>query len=217
MTTLLVNFVLDETGSMQGIKDATIETFNGYLDKLERRPENILFSLTKFNSTKVERVCEAALVGNVERLTEDSYLPGHSTPLHDAVGQTIRWTETALEEMTSKDVKVMIVIQTDGQENDSKEWKLEGLKALVEEKIAAGWQFAFLGADMDAWATGRAMGIPGGSTLAYAGTPEGMTSGMSALARSTASYAASGGKATPDFFIPPVDTPEEEAPDGQEG
>ncbi|GAG36894.1 unnamed protein product, partial [marine sediment metagenome] len=92
-----VCFILDETGSMQACKQATISGFNEYIQTLKRAVGvQYLFGLTKFNSTKVEVVYRPKPLPAVEDLTEESYQPDHLTPLLDAVGKTIHVMEQVL-------------------------------------------------------------------------------------------------------------------------
>ncbi|NIP23783.1 MAG: VWA domain-containing protein, partial [Phycisphaerae bacterium] len=113
-----VSFILDETGSMLSVKDQTISGYNEYLDTLKQE-KDVLFTLTKFNSAKVEVVYDAVKIKDVELLTADTYHPTATTPLYDAIGTTI----TSLEKATkNKKGKKLVVIQTDGLENASKEF-----------------------------------------------------------------------------------------------
>jgi hypothetical protein len=91
---------------------------------------------------------------------------------------------------------------TDGYENASHEYDRDKIYALIKEKEAQGWTFAYLGADQDAWEIGQQMGIPGASTMAYAGTPKGTIRAMRSMSAATVSYAASGGVQSDSFFGP---------------
>src|SRR5438105_2772073 len=79
----LVTFLLDETGSMESIKDDTIGGFNSYLNSLRAESASIDFTLIKFDSRRIEKVCVAVPVAQVAELTTASYHPGASTPLID--------------------------------------------------------------------------------------------------------------------------------------
>ena len=196
--TLVVNFVLDETGSMLGCADATISGFNEYIGELAKRPEPICFTLTKFNSSRIDIVHAGVPIGEVVRLSHGNYQPDNLTPLYDAVARTIKATEAALVSIPNH--AVLCAIMTDGEENASHEYTRNDIFALIKSKQDEGWTFAFLGADQDAWDAGAKMGIPGGNTMSYAGTPTGTKSAMGNLAASTVCYAASGGVQTDSFF-----------------
>lgn len=196
----VVNFVLDETGSMQDVKEETISGFNAYIAKLvEDAKAKVWLTLTQFNSQKIEVVHNMVSIQDVHDLNVETYVPANYTPLYDAIAQTIRTTEEALKLKRGKP-EVLCVIMTDGLENASKEWTKDRVFALIKEKIDAGWTFAFLGADQDAYAVGASMGIPTGSVMNYAGTREGTSKVMRAAAGATSSYLADGSQQTDDFF-----------------
>lgn len=164
--TTLVSFVLDQTGSMFIVKSDTIGGFNEYIDSLRINKKKVLFSLTLFNSQFVDTRYVGTPIEKVQHLTNDTYKPAHMTPLYDAIGNTIRATEEFLESYDGK-VKVLCVIFTDGEENDSKEFTQEGILRLIKEKEAEGWTFAYLGANQDAWRVGESIGIKKDQTMTY--------------------------------------------------
>ena len=114
----LVTFLLDETGSMESIKDDTIGGFNSYLGSLKAEAAPMDFTLIKFDSRRIEKVCVAVPVSQVAELTMESYQPGASTPLIDAAYKTIKAVEKSLN---GSNPKVVVCIQTDGHENASTE------------------------------------------------------------------------------------------------
>ena len=136
----LVTFLLDETGSMESIKDDTIGGFNSYLGSLKAEAAPIDFTLIKFDSRRIEKVCVAVPVSQVAELTMESYQPGASTPLIDAAYKTIKAVEKSL---TGSNPKVVVCIQTDGHENASTEHTWDELNALIKEKTAACWRQLF--------------------------------------------------------------------------
>lgn len=166
--TTFVTLVLDETGSMEPIRDDTIGGFNQYLDQLKQSEDPILFTLIKFDSNRHEMPYRAVPVGEVAGLTRETYQPGAATPLIDAAFKAIKATEAKVAEMA--DANVGIVIQTDGHENASTEHTSEELVALIKEKTAAGWLFTFLGAGIDAFDQASQLGISPDVTLTYGRT-----------------------------------------------
>ena len=156
--TTFVSFLLDETGSMSSIKDDTIGGFNSYVETLKNDGDDILFSLVSFNSSKTKRRYVAEPIQGVPPLTEDDYVPNAMTPLIDAAVKIIKATDEAVQ-ARDDDPNVVIVMQTDGAENVSVEYTTADLAAEVKEKEAAGWQFVFLGAGMDAFAAAREAGM----------------------------------------------------------
>lgn len=156
--TTFVSFLLDETGSMQGIKDDTIGGFNSYVETLQKSKDDILFSLVSFNSNETRRRYVADPIRKISPLTADDYVPAASTPLIDAAVKIIKATDEAVRDR-GDGPNVVIVMQTDGQENVSVEYTNSDLAALIKEKDAAGWQFVFLGAGIDAFDAARRAGM----------------------------------------------------------
>ncbi len=156
--TTFVSFLLDETGSMQSIKDDTVGGFNAYVETLQKDGDGILFSLVSFNSSRTEKRYVAEPIDQIKPLTDDDYQPGAMTPLIDAAVKIIKATDEAVSRRDD-DPNVVIVMQTDGQENVSVEYTTADLAALIKEKEQAGWQFVFLGAGLDAFAAARDAGI----------------------------------------------------------
>jgi len=168
--TKFVSFLLDETGSMQYIKDDTMGGFNAYVETLRKDVADIAFSLVTFNSNRTQRRYVAEAINKIGPLTEASYEPEAMTPLIDASIKIIKATDEAVK-LRTDDPTVLVVIQTDGEENCSVEHTVADLALLVKEKTAAGWQFVFLGAGLDAFAAARDAGlhIDPRNTVAYDG------------------------------------------------
>ena len=158
LKTTFVSFLLDETGSMQSIKDDTTGGFNEYVSTLQESGGDILFSLVSFNSSRTEKRYVAEPIAHVKPLARSDYQPHASTPLIDASVKIIKATEEAVARRDDEP-NVVIVIQTDGQENVSVEYDRRDLALLVKEKEAAGWEFVFLGAGMDAFEAARQAGM----------------------------------------------------------
>ena len=182
----LVTFLLDETGSMESIKDDTMGGFNSYLSTLKSSATPIDFTLIKFDSRRIEKVCVAVPVGDVKELDATTYNPGASTPLIDAAYKTIKAVEKSLNGQTPK---VIICIQTDGHENSSTEHSWDDLNALIKEKTAAGWQFNFLGTGIDAYDTGARMGVAAASTMSSGRSARHVRASYAAMADSALRYA----------------------------
>lgn len=159
-----VTFLLDRSGSMNAIKASTIEAFNAYLKGLKEEPLGMSFSLVQFDSGGLEKVCVRVPVATAPELTDATYQPRGGTPLIDAAYKTIRAVEKSLPDSNPK---VVICIQTDGEENESREYSWETLRALIAEKTKLGWQFNFMGAGIDAYNQGAKMGISRGQTMSY--------------------------------------------------
>ncbi len=187
--TTLVTFLLDRTGSMEAIKDDTIGGFNAYLGALKADGGGIEFSLLQFDSMSIDKLCVNMPIADVAPLTPATFQPRASTPLIDAAYKTIKAVETAVAGRADSP-KVVISIQTDGQENCSTEHGWDELNLLIKEKAALGWQFNFMGAGIDAYEQGRRMGIAEASTLSYDAKDRAATqAAFSGRAARTAAYA----------------------------
>lgn len=183
MTTHAV-LIVDKSGSMWKVKDDVIGGFNSYLDGLT--DENILVSCLLFD-TNFKIFFRDKTPKKARRLSLKSYVPSGNTALYDAVGKTLD------ELVFPKEDKVLCVIQTDGEENSSKEFNASQIKELVHQRQHNGWDFIYLGASQDAWKGSSAIGIPRAQTFTNiqsdSASVRGMYSGVTA-ATNTWSYGA---------------------------
>jgi len=188
--TTVVNFILDKSGSMQGMREAVVSGFNEYVDSM-RKKKDILFSFTLFDSDEIEKRYVAEPIKTVVPLTADSYVPNALTPLYDAICSTVKDTEKKLEE-DNKKYASLVVIMTDGMENSSSQYNLQDFLALKKKLEAKGnWTFVFMGANQDAWATAAQWGISQGNTLNWQASNAGYSSAIRSLGHATANYAVS--------------------------
>lgn len=196
---LAVGFCLDESASMMSCFDETISGFNEYVDGLRGQEGDTFLSLTMFSSdgfasrsskATYRPFCEAAPIASVDRLSEMNYRPDGNTPLYDAIGHTINRLAAQLDGMKKKarPEAVLFVIQTDGEENSSREFTQAAIRDLIAEKEKAGWRFMYLGADQDEMQAERAataMGVNTGASMAYASPTADAAFGSMAVASAT--------------------------------
>ena len=161
---VLVNVILDKSGSMASKLNDVVEGFNAYLDGLGKEDKvDYLFSLTLFD-TQVAYRDVAVPLSKVRKLDKKTYVPGGNTALNDAIGITVRKVDADRPQVD----KVVTVIMTDGEENSSREWTHDAVKALISQKESEGtWTFVFLGAAPEAWDQGRGYGIPAANVAQY--------------------------------------------------
>ena len=161
---VLVNVILDKSGSMASKRNDVIEGFNAYVDGLAKEDKvDYLFSLTLFDTLVAYRHVAIPL-SDVKKLNPKSYEPGGNTALNDAIGITVRKVDADRPQVD----KVITVIMTDGEENSSREWTHGAVKALIEQKEKEGvWTFVFLGAAPEAWDQGKSYGIPAANVAHY--------------------------------------------------
>lgn len=185
-TPTLVTFVLDRSGSMEIVKEQTIAGFNTYVETL--RSVDVAFSLITFDSVSVDKVYVRVPINLVAHLTNATYQPRGNTPLVDAAYEAIKGTENYLLTLPAQP-KVVIVIQTDGQENASRLHNWDDLKELIGDKTAKGWQFVFMGAGIDAYDQGARMGVSAKNTVSYNLDAHTTSAAFAATASNTAGFA----------------------------
>ena len=165
----IVVFLLDRTGSMQTIKAETIGGFNAYLDTLEGEAGDLVeLTVLQFDSLSTDVLCRGARLSDVARLTPETYQPRAYTPLIDACFKAIEAAEERVAQRRDGS-RVIVAFQTDGVENASREHGLAELRERIDRRKAEGWQFVFLGADIDAYGIARSFGLAEETTIAYSG------------------------------------------------
>ena len=154
-------FILDKSGSMHGLEKDTIGGYNSMLEK-QKAEEGSAHVTTVLFDTHVELLHDRLPLGCVKPLTEKEYCVGGKTALLDAVGTTIQRINEIqnAEPEESRAGKVICVITTDGFENASRKFTYPILKNLIEsQQKELGWEFMFLGANMDAVSEAGKLGI----------------------------------------------------------
>lgn len=161
-------FLLDRTGSMEAMKDGVLSGYKKYVTEQQTQPGVMYHTLAQFDSENpFEIIVEATEIRKVS--TELPFAPRAATPLYDAIDLMIDYAERTSD--GSDDV--IIVVLTDGHENASRKASRQGVLEKVERLKKRGWTFVFLGANIDSYATGGAMGWARGSTMNYAATSSG--------------------------------------------
>ena len=155
-------FILDRSGSMDGLESDTIGGFNSMLQKQQSGPGQCRITTVLFDD-KYEVLHDRIDVKAVSAITEREYYVRGSTALLDAVGRTINKINS-VQKNTAEEYragKVLFVITTDGMENSSREFSYGDVKAMVEQqKSAFNWEFLFLGANIDAVEVAGRFGVP---------------------------------------------------------
>ncbi len=194
-TDTIVGVVIDMSGSMGGIAQATRDGYNEYISSLKADKDlgDVKVTLTVFDSgwdqkPNIDVVYNATPLEHVPVLTESVYKPRGGTPLCDAMGATIHRTEEALKNYKGNP-NVLLVIITDGKENSSKEFSKVQISKMVKEKESQGWTTIYLGANHDSWAAGASIGIASGNTLNYSASNI-RKGAFEKVARGTSSYRA---------------------------
>lgn len=169
-------FILDRSGSMGGLEKDTIGGYNSVLEK-QRETEGECIITTVLFDHCCEILHDRTDVRFIRKLTEKDYSVGGCTALLDAMGKTIQKISTAHKNMSEegRPEKVMVVVITDGEENSSRTYSLKKVRAMIEHhKKKFGWEFVFLGANIDAVATARSFGISADRAAEYVPDEDGV-------------------------------------------
>ena len=152
--------VLDASGSMYSIRNEaiagvveTIQTIRTAQD--ENANQEHLLSLVVFNGKHISTVYDRMPITKVPDFTEKEYQTTDNTPLYDAMGKAI----TNLQRYINEDDNVLVTVITDGYENASVEWNHQRVFQLVEDLKKKNWLFTYIGANQDAMAVAKGMGI----------------------------------------------------------
>lgn len=156
-----VVFILDRSGSMSGLEDDTIGGFNSMIEKQKKEEGEAYISTILFDD-QTEVLYDRVPVHKVERMTGRQYYVRGCTALLDAIGGTIRHIGNIHKYAREEDrpEKTLFIITTDGMENASRVYDYKKVKKMVErQQEKYGWEFLFLGANIDAIETAGRFGI----------------------------------------------------------
>ncbi len=168
-------FILDRSGSMSGLESDTIGGFNAMLEKQKKEPGEAFLSAVLF-SGRSQVLYDRVDIQKVEPMTEQQYQVGGSTALLDAIGGAVHHIANVHKYAREEDRpgKTVFVITTDGMENASRDYSFEKVKKMVQhDQEKYGWEFLFLGADMDAVSVAGSFGIRRDRAVRYAKDPLG--------------------------------------------
>lgn len=187
-------FILDRSGSMSGLESDTIGGFNSMLEKQRKEAGECNITTVLFDNA-YELLHDRIDIRAVSPMTDKEYYVRGSTALLDAIGLTINKL-VSVQKNTAEDYraeKVLFVIITDGYENASREFTSEKVKAMIErEKNQYGWEFIFLGANIDAVETARHFGISADRAVDYVPDGEGTALNFQAMSETVACFRATG-------------------------
>lgn len=177
--------ILDKSGSMYGLEKDTIGGYNSMLKKERALDVDTRVTTVLFNN-------ESTLLTNrrdidaVEDMTSKQYTVGGSTALLDALGNTINRI-SRIDGIDNKNHKVIVVVITDGLENASHEYSRATIKKMITDKQEQGWDFLFLGANMDAVTEAGTLGIDSDHAVNYQNNARGVRANFNAIAAYTQS------------------------------
>ena len=185
-------FLLDKSGSMgiNNIIDDARGGVNAYLKKQkEKNLGKATASIYLFDDT-FEEIYSVIDLDEAKELTSDEWYPQGMTRLYDALGKTINQEKKMIKNLKKKDRpdKVLFVITTDGNENDSREYNGTQIKDLIKNQEEDGWKFIYTAAGQDAFRAGTTIGISGGNTFSFSNTSSGYNDYSVTLDAATTNY-----------------------------
>ena len=192
-------FVIDRSGSMESIRNDMIGGFNSFIETQKKLPGTCRVFAYKFDTT-YEPMFEDLDIQVVPALNRDTYVPRGGTALYDSLGKNIKEIGEKLAALKEEDrpEKVLVVTITDGEDNDH--LRHEGNVRLNASQVAVmvkhqtenyKWDFAYIGANQDAWAVAKDMGYSKGTSLDYEADSAGTAMAFASLGDSVRSYRAS--------------------------
>ena len=181
-------FILDRSGSMCGLEDDTIGGFNGMIEKQKKEKGEALVSTVLFNHfSKV--IHDREDIRKIKPLTEEEYHVSGNTALIDALGEAIHHIGNVHKYAREEDIPehTIFVITTDGMENASCRYTSDEVKAMVEKKKKKnGWEFLFLGANIDAVETAKKYGIGADRAVRFHNDRQGIALNYETVSRAVA-------------------------------
>ncbi len=162
-------FILDRSGSMSGLEDDTTGGFNAMIEKQKREAGEALVTTVLF-SNRSEIIHDRKRLEQIPPMTRNDYIPGGCTALLDAIGGTVRHIMDIHKYARPEDIpeRTLFIITTDGMENASRSYTADQVKTMIEkQKKEKGWEFLFLGANIDAVETAAHFGIAPDRAVSY--------------------------------------------------
>ena len=179
-------FILDRSGSMAGLESDTIGGFNSVLAKHKEMEGNAVVSTVLFDD-RTDVICDRMDIKEVRPITSAEYYVRGCTALLDAVGGAIDHVSMVQKILpkSHRAKNVMFVITTDGMENASRKYTYPAVKALIEKKKKKGWEFIFMGANIDAAAEAARIGIAANRAATYCADVTGTQAVYASMADAT--------------------------------
>ena len=180
-------FILDKSGSMHGLEADTIGGFNSLIEKQKKEDGKALVTTVLFDD-KTEVIHDRVDLEYIHDMSSEQYVTGGTTALLDAVGGAVSHIRKIHKYIRPEDVpaKTLFIITTDGMENASRRFTYDKVKKLIKHQNEKyGWEFIFLGANIDAAETAVNMGISRDRAADYISDREGTALNYSVLSEVT--------------------------------
>lgn len=185
-------FLLDQSGSMNEVRRDVIDGFNGFVSRLETEPGECLMTLTLFDGMRrMETVFSTTPTDRMPDLSWNDYRPDGGTPFYDALGTLIEQADSRVAQLMADGMPPedqLVVILTDGLENESYRFSQRDIRGLVQERQGKGWTFAFLGANQDAYMEGAKIGLVGGNIQNFEVSERSIARAYESVSAATVAY-----------------------------
>lgn len=182
-------FILDRSGSMSGLEKDTIGGFNAMIEKQKKQDGKAYVSTVLFDHESVV-LHDRLPLEQIKPMTEDDYTVRGCTALLDAIGGAVKHIGNIHKYARPEDVPehTMFVITTDGLENASRKYNSRDIKRLIESKKEEGWEFLFIGANIDAIETANTYGIGADRAVNYNADSQGTGVVFEAVSETVAKF-----------------------------
>lgn len=186
-------YILDRSGSMSGMEADTIGGFNSFIERQRAADGDAIVSVVLFDD-RSEVLLDRVPIDEVRTMTPDDYWVRGCTALLDAVGGAVHHIRTVHRYIREEDrpEKTIFVITTDGMENASREYSLGHVKRVIGEAKDSGWEFLFLGANIDAVSVAGSIGIAPDRAVRYKASRRGTRRNFDAVAEAVCDMRACG-------------------------
>lgn len=185
-------FILDRSGSMEGLEGDTIGGFNSMIKKQKQLNGDCVVSTMLFDN-QVQILHDRIDIRKIPEMTTKDYYVQGCTALWDAMGSAIHHIRNVHKYIRKEDVpeRTMFVVTTDGMENASRTYFADQVKSMVKQQKKQGWEFLFLGANIDAISTARNLGIRPERAVTFTNDSQGVATNYEAVSEAISAFRAS--------------------------
>lgn len=199
-----VTLVLDASGSMNRYRHSVQRSVLAFIRAQTELPGSLTISLVIFNSSVTARQAHFLTPDEAIRYIENNYGADGGTALYDAVGSSAHEVASRIVSLADSEQpeKILFAIVTDGEESGcSRRFSTNDVKTIVDyHEETYDWEFLYVGANQNAYATGKAFGIKAGKALSYAATQDGLEQAMEAVSGAVTRYRQNGAPHANQFF-----------------
>jgi len=200
-----ITFILDRSGSMQCLKDEAVQAFNQQVETIKKTSKGMTtrVSLVTFSTTPDEPKYWNEPLKSLKKLTLNDYKPEGMTAMLDAVAITVNKL-LQLEDANNENVSFLVIVVSDGQENNSKEFGWNNVAKIIQEAKATNrWTFTYLGANQDLGIIQQRLSIDKGNISLFAANKGGYVKGSQAMSAGILGFSqcrAAGGQSVNNFY-----------------